>query len=318
MNSRNTPPRRSAPSGWFSAAAAARCWRRPSRGRHRTSRRVAGVRPDGPDHGLHHRACLRLPSQPGGHGRAHRRRPFSGLGRAALHRRPGDRRPARRCPCSTSSPAVRPASNHRRLRVERLWRASRPGIQPLAALVTEMVMTAMFLFIIMGATHGRAPAGFAPIAIGLGADPDPPDLDPGDQYLGQPGPQHRRRRCSPAAWRWASSGCSGWRRCSAAPSAGRFTPGCRPPRSRRSPATARDADPTDPSAGPHDRRRGAFSVARSRFALCRTKQEPTSLPARWSYPRCPCSTAFAFDRPAAGRWFVPRRWRAETPVEWCW
>ena len=38
----------------------------------------------------------------------------------------------------------------------------------LAALVTEVVMTAMFLFIIMGATHGRAPAGFAPIAIGLG------------------------------------------------------------------------------------------------------------------------------------------------------
>ena len=29
-------------------------------------------------------------------------------------------------------------------------------------------MTAMFLFIILGATHGRAPAGFAPIAIGLG------------------------------------------------------------------------------------------------------------------------------------------------------
>jgi aquaporin Z len=29
------------------------------------------------------------------------------------------------------------------------------------------VMTAGFLFIIMGATHGRAPAGFGPIAIGL-------------------------------------------------------------------------------------------------------------------------------------------------------
>jgi aquaporin Z len=26
----------------------------------------------------------------------------------------------------------------------------------------------MFLFIIMGATHGKAPAGFAPLAIGLG------------------------------------------------------------------------------------------------------------------------------------------------------
>jgi aquaporin Z len=28
-------------------------------------------------------------------------------------------------------------------------------------------MTMMFLFIIMGATHGNAPAGFAPLAIGL-------------------------------------------------------------------------------------------------------------------------------------------------------
>jgi len=32
----------------------------------------------------------------------------------------------------------------------------------------EVVMTAAFLFIIMGATDSRAPAGFAPIAIGLG------------------------------------------------------------------------------------------------------------------------------------------------------
>ena len=37
-----------------------------------------------------------------------------------------------------------------------------------AALVCEVVMTAMFLVIIMGATDKRAPAGFAPIAIGLG------------------------------------------------------------------------------------------------------------------------------------------------------
>lgn len=37
-----------------------------------------------------------------------------------------------------------------------------------AALVTEVVMTAFFLLIIMGATDKRAPAGFAPIAIGLG------------------------------------------------------------------------------------------------------------------------------------------------------
>ena len=37
-----------------------------------------------------------------------------------------------------------------------------------AAFLTEFVMTMGFLFIIMGATHGKAPAGFAPIAIGLG------------------------------------------------------------------------------------------------------------------------------------------------------
>jgi aquaporin Z len=37
-----------------------------------------------------------------------------------------------------------------------------------AAFVTEVVMTAFFLIIILGATDKRAPAGFAPIAIGLG------------------------------------------------------------------------------------------------------------------------------------------------------
>ena len=37
----------------------------------------------------------------------------------------------------------------------------------ISALVTEVVMTMMFLIIIMGATDKRAPKGFAPIAIGL-------------------------------------------------------------------------------------------------------------------------------------------------------
>lgn len=46
--------------------------------------------------------------------------------------------------------------------------ASPGGYNLFAVLVTEVVMTAAFLFIIMGATDGRAPAGFAPIAIGLG------------------------------------------------------------------------------------------------------------------------------------------------------
>ena len=42
------------------------------------------------------------------------------------------------------------------------------GYSLTAALVTEIVMTFMFLIIILGATDKRAPAGFAPIAIGLG------------------------------------------------------------------------------------------------------------------------------------------------------
>jgi aquaporin Z len=47
--------------------------------------------------------------------------------------------------------------------------AHSPGGYSLAsALVTEVVMTMMFLLIILGATAKRAPQGFAPIAIGLG------------------------------------------------------------------------------------------------------------------------------------------------------
>ena len=44
-----------------------------------------------------------------------------------------------------------------------------PGAYSLqAGFLTEIVMTLMFLLIILGATDRRAPAGFAPIAIGLG------------------------------------------------------------------------------------------------------------------------------------------------------
>ncbi|MEZ5394194.1 MAG: aquaporin Z [Bryobacterales bacterium] len=44
-----------------------------------------------------------------------------------------------------------------------------PGGYPLlSAAVSETVLTFMFLVIILGATDGRAPDGFAPIAIGLG------------------------------------------------------------------------------------------------------------------------------------------------------
>src|SRR6266567_4459052 len=46
--------------------------------------------------------------------------------------------------------------------------AHSPGGYSLAAgLVTEIVMTFGFLFVILGSTHGNAPKNFAPIAIGL-------------------------------------------------------------------------------------------------------------------------------------------------------
>ncbi len=41
------------------------------------------------------------------------------------------------------------------------------GYTVAAAFLCEVVLTAMFVVVIMGATHPRAPAGFAPIAIGL-------------------------------------------------------------------------------------------------------------------------------------------------------
>jgi len=41
------------------------------------------------------------------------------------------------------------------------------GYSLLAGLIAEVVLTAMFLIVIVGSTDGRAPAGFAPIAIGL-------------------------------------------------------------------------------------------------------------------------------------------------------
>lgn len=42
------------------------------------------------------------------------------------------------------------------------------GYSLVACLTAEVALTFMFLVIILGSTHGRAPSGFAPIAIGLG------------------------------------------------------------------------------------------------------------------------------------------------------
>ena len=91
-----------------------------------------------------------------------------------------------------------------RLRRERLRRAFAgrllawpPGCS------TEVVLTFMFLIVILGATDGRAPAGFAPHRDRARPDADPPDRHPGHQHVGEPGAQHRagavRRRLGAAA-----------------------------------------------------------------------------------------------------------------------
>ncbi|MCT4370761.1 aquaporin Z [Yangia mangrovi] len=41
------------------------------------------------------------------------------------------------------------------------------GYSLVSSFVAEVVLTMMFIFIIMGTTHGQAPVGFAPLAIGL-------------------------------------------------------------------------------------------------------------------------------------------------------
>ena len=60
-----------------------------------------------------------------------------------------------------------------------------------SGLLAEVVLTMMFLFIIMGATHGKAPVGFAPLAIGLGLTLIHLVGIPDHQHVGQSRAQHR-------------------------------------------------------------------------------------------------------------------------------
>ena len=64
------------------------------------------------------------------------------------------------------------------------------GYSLTAALVSEIVMTFMFLIVILGATHRRAPVGFAGLAIGLALTLIHLISIPGHQHLGEPGAEH--------------------------------------------------------------------------------------------------------------------------------
>ena len=88
-----------------------------------------------------------------------------------------------------------------------------PGNYNLAAcLLIEVVLTAVFLIVIMGATDKRAPKGFAGIAIGLALTLihliSIPVTNTSVNPARSTGPTCR---CSSAATPSASCGCSGWR-----------------------------------------------------------------------------------------------------------
>ena len=70
-------------------------------------------------------------------------------------------------------------------------RPRRAGYSMAAGLTIEVVLTAGFLVVILGATDDRAPRGFRTDRHRPGADADPPDQHSGHQHLGQSGAQHR-------------------------------------------------------------------------------------------------------------------------------
>lgn len=65
------------------------------------------------------------------------------------------------------------------------------GYGLLSALIIEVVLTAVFLYVILGVTDTRAPKGFAPVGHRAGAHLDPPHQHPGHEHLGEPGPVDR-------------------------------------------------------------------------------------------------------------------------------
>jgi aquaporin Z len=79
-------------------------------------------------------------------------------------------------------------------------------------MMTEVILTMMFLFIIMGATHGKAPAGFAPIAIGLALTLIHLISIPATNTSVNPARSTGSALFLSAAGRLGSCGCSGLRR----------------------------------------------------------------------------------------------------------
>ena len=84
-----------------------------------------------------------------------------------------------------------------------------------ACILTEILATFFFLFIIIGTTSKGAADRFRRDPDRPRADPDPSRDNPGHEHLGEPGAQHRPGPVRGRRIRRRSSGCSGWLRLSA-------------------------------------------------------------------------------------------------------
>jgi aquaporin Z len=97
--------------------------------------------------------------------------PLSDQGPGAVHHRPGGWRPVGRLhPAADrlgASGFAIDGSQAGAFASNGYGALSPGGYSVAAAFLCEVVLTAVFLIVIMGATHGKAPAGFAPLAIGL-------------------------------------------------------------------------------------------------------------------------------------------------------
>ena len=81
-----------------------------------------------------------------------------------------------------------------------------------SALIAEVILTAMFLIVIMGVTDKRAPAGFAPLAIGLALTLIHLISIPIDQTSVNPARSTGVALFSSSSRPYRNSGYSGWRR----------------------------------------------------------------------------------------------------------
>ena len=174
--------------------------RRRSRGRPRRHRGRVCVRPH-----------LGRPLQPGRHARCCRCRPLLVERRAVLRARSTRRRRSRR-------------DRHLRHRCDRPRRLARRrdhcgfasngfgdhspgGFGLVAVIIAEVVLTAVFLYVILGVTDRRATSGFAPLAIGLTLTVISPDRDPRERCIGQPRALDRDQRSMADPTRSAKCGC---------------------------------------------------------------------------------------------------------------